>query len=47
VKPLTIHAQAEAEVLMAIAYYEGQRKGLGRAFRQEFEKAIVRVQRTP
>ena len=37
-KPLTIHAQAEAEVLMAVAYYEGQRKGLGRAFRQESRK---------
>lgn len=42
-----IHAQAEAEVLIAIAYYEGQRKGLGGAFRKEFEKALVRVQRTP
>ena len=47
VKPLTIHAQAEAEVLMAVAYYEGRRKGLGSAFRQEFEKALIRIQSTP
>jgi toxin ParE1/3/4 len=47
VKRFSIHAQAEAEVRMAVAYYEGQRRGLGRAFRQEFEKAIARIQRSP
>jgi toxin ParE1/3/4 len=44
---VTIHAQADAEMRVATAYYEGQRKGLGRAFRQEFAKAITRIQRTP
>jgi hypothetical protein len=47
VKPLTIHAQAEAEVRIAIAYYDGQRKGLGSAFCQELEKAFDRIQRMP
>jgi hypothetical protein len=47
VKPLVIHAEAEAEVKSATAYYEGQRKGLGREFRQELEGAFERILRFP
>jgi toxin ParE1/3/4 len=47
VKPVVIHADAEAETLAAIAYYEGERAGLGREFREEFEAAIDRIGRLP
>ena len=46
-KPLTIHAAAEAEADGAIAHYEIQRAGLGREFRQDFESAIDRIRRMP
>jgi toxin ParE1/3/4 len=42
-----IHAEAEAEVRAAIAYYQGQREGLGREFRREFEATLERLRRTP
>jgi toxin ParE1/3/4 len=47
VKPVAVHADAEAEILAAIAYYEGQRAGLGREFREEFETTIDRIRRLP
>jgi hypothetical protein len=40
-----IHAEAEAEFQIAIAYYEGRRKGLGREFREELEGAFERIRR--
>lgn len=46
-KPVTIHAEAEAEALAAIEYYESQRAGLGREFRQEFEAAVSRIRGMP
>jgi toxin ParE1/3/4 len=47
VKPLVIHTETEAEVRAAVAYYEGQREGLGRDFLQEFESAVARIRRVP
>jgi len=46
-KSLVVHAEAEAEVRMAIIYYEGQREGLSREFLQEFEAATDRIRRAP
>jgi len=47
VKPFAIHAEAEEEVRVAVAYYQGQREGLGREFRREFEEALDRIRRMP
>jgi toxin ParE1/3/4 len=47
VKPLAIHAEAEAEVEQAIAYYEGQRPGLGGEFREDLEATLNRVRQRP
>jgi hypothetical protein len=47
VKPVTIHAEAEAEALAAIEYYESRRDELGREFRQELEAAISRIRGMP
>lgn len=46
-KPAWIHAEAEAEIKVAIAFYEDRRKGLGREFRQELESTINRIRRMP
>lgn len=46
-KPFTIHAEAEAEVRVSVAYYEVRRAGLGREFRQEFEATLDRIRRMP
>ena len=46
-KSVVIHAEAEAEVQSAIAYYEGRREGLGREFLQELEAAFDRIRRSP
>jgi toxin ParE1/3/4 len=47
VKPLVVHREAKAEVRNAAAYYEGQRKGLGREFRLALKDAFERIQRNP
>jgi plasmid stabilization system protein ParE len=47
VKPVVVHAEADAEVKIAITYYEGRRKGLGREFREELERAFERIRRLP
>jgi toxin ParE1/3/4 len=47
VKPVTIHAAAEAEVETAVANYEAQREGLGREFRHGLESTIERIQNLP
>ncbi|MBV8267388.1 MAG: type II toxin-antitoxin system RelE/ParE family toxin [Planctomycetaceae bacterium] len=46
-KPPAIHAEAEAEVGEAIAYYEAQRAGLGREFREDLEDAFTRIRQGP
>lgn len=46
-KPVFFHAEAEAEVRSAIAYYESQRLGLGGEFRTEMEATVGRIQRNP
>ncbi len=46
-KPLTIHAGAEAEADEAIAFYEKRRDGLGREFRQDLEDTFRRVRQMP
>jgi hypothetical protein len=38
---------AEAEVAEAIAFYEGQRPGLGREFREYLEDTFDRIRRMP
>jgi toxin ParE1/3/4 len=47
VRPFAIHADAEAELREAIAWYEERRTGLGREFRLEFEAALGRVRENP
>ena len=44
-KPLTSHPAVDGEVLAAA--YEGQRNGLGREFREEFDAALDRIRRMP
>jgi toxin ParE1/3/4 len=46
-KPVTLHAEAEAELREALAYYEGQRTGLADEFRQAFEAALNRLCENP
>ncbi|HVS38856.1 MAG TPA: type II toxin-antitoxin system RelE/ParE family toxin [Gemmataceae bacterium] len=46
-KPVVIHAEAEAELEAAAAHYEGRRPGLGREFRLEFEAALARLTANP
>lgn len=46
-KHLRWHRGARTEVKIAIAYYEGKLKGLGRDFRAELEAALARVQNNP
>ena len=46
-KPARFHPEAEAEFLDAVAYYEGQRPGLGAALRQEVEAAVGLIRRSP
>jgi toxin ParE1/3/4 len=47
VKPVIFHREAEAEMLAAIAYYNGQHDGLGDEFRDEVEEGAARISRTP
>ena len=46
-KPLTIHAEAQAEVQTAIAYYDSQREGLGLEFLLELERVFQKIQDMP
>jgi len=47
VKPVSIHADADAELRDALERYEQERVGLGREFREEFEAALARVRDNP
>jgi toxin ParE1/3/4 len=47
VKPVIVHREAEAELRASIAYYNGQRDGLGDEFRDEVEKGIERIAQSP
>jgi toxin ParE1/3/4 len=47
VKPLTIHAEAEAEVEEAITYYEDRRPSLGGEFRVDLEATLNRIRQWP
>jgi toxin ParE1/3/4 len=47
VKPIRFHPEAEAELTAAIAYYEGERNGLGVDFRKNVEDVTGRIRRTP
>jgi len=47
VKPVILHADAEAELCEALEHYERQRAGLGGEFRSEFEVALERVRQNP
>jgi plasmid stabilization system protein ParE len=46
-KPAEFHPLARREVEDAAAHYEGERPGLGREFREEFEAALTRVRENP
>ncbi|MFL5241188.1 MAG: type II toxin-antitoxin system RelE/ParE family toxin [Gemmataceae bacterium] len=46
-KPVAIHPDAEAELRVGLAYYEGQREGLGAEFRTELEASIERIRLNP
>jgi len=47
VKAVLFHRQAEAEFRAAIAYYDGQREGLGLEFQEEVEAATARIIQSP
>jgi toxin ParE1/3/4 len=47
VKPILVHSEAHAELDEAIAHYEQQQKGLGLDLRDEVERIIKRIQRSP
>jgi toxin ParE1/3/4 len=47
VNPVRFHPEAEAELIAAVAYYEGQRAGLGVALRQEVEAVVRLIQQNP
>jgi toxin ParE1/3/4 len=47
VKPVIFHREAEAEMRAAVAYYDGQREGLGSEFLEEVERAVGRIAQTP
>ena len=46
-KPVTLHADAVAELREALTYHERQRTGLGGEFRGDFEAALQRVRENP
>ncbi len=46
-KPLTLHPEAVVEVQEAVTYYESQRPGLGREFREDLEGAFSRIRQFP
>lgn len=46
-KPIILHAAAEAELRETLAYYESQRIGLGGEFLRGFVAAIQRVRANP
>ena len=46
-KPVMAHPEARAELDDAAAYYERERRGLGRDFRLEFEIALGRLVEFP
>ncbi|MBI2433480.1 MAG: type II toxin-antitoxin system RelE/ParE family toxin [Candidatus Hydrogenedentes bacterium] len=46
-KGVTLHNEAKAELAEAIAYYAGQRAGLGRDFRAVVDAAIQEIRRRP
>lgn len=46
-KPVIFHAGAELDLRAAAAYYERERKGLGRELREEVEAAVGRIRRSP
>jgi toxin ParE1/3/4 len=46
-KPVIFDQEAEAEVRAAIAYYDGQRAGLGNEFRTAVEQAVAQIVQTP
>lgn len=46
-KPVAFHPEAEQELDDAIAYYEGQRPGLGADLRAEVERVVEIIRRDP
>lgn len=46
-KPVVFHQDAEAELDAAMAYYEGQRSGLGLDLQSDIARTIGRVQQHP
>jgi toxin ParE1/3/4 len=47
VKPARFHPEAEAELTAAIAYYEGQRAGLGASLLKAVEAAVLVIRQNP
>jgi toxin ParE1/3/4 len=47
VNPVVFHPEAEAEYNAAIAYYEGQRAGLGLALQAIVQAALTLIQKNP
>jgi toxin ParE1/3/4 len=47
VKRVIFHSGAEFDLQSAAAFYERQRRGLGRELRQEIEAAVARIRENP
>jgi toxin ParE1/3/4 len=47
VKPVIFHSAAEAELRFSASYYERQKPGLGREFRQEIEASVALIRENP
>lgn len=46
-KPVVFHPEAEAELEVGVAFYEGRRSGLGLAFQEEVESFVWLVRSDP
>ena len=46
-KPVIFHRETEAELRAAVAWYEGQRAGLGVDFQAKVEEAVAAIQSKP
>ena len=46
-KPARFHPEAEAELIAAIAFYQGRRDGLGIDLQDEVERTVEQIRRNP
>lgn len=46
-KPVVFHPEAQADLIGAVAFYDGQREGLGERLLESVERAIGRISNRP